>query len=222
MFVLDADNAIYPAALGRLVEALDRDPGATFAYPLIAMHRDGEAIGLLSRYAWDPDGFHDGNYIDAMALIRLDDFWALGGYTEDPRLTAWEDFHLWCACAQIRPPRHARPRGAGEATGKADHSMLRELKTDATAAWSVMRARFPAVLSVDSGRMTLVTTLVVRDEEDILEANLEYHFAQGVDLAIVTDHGSRDATPEILRPTRNVASHACSASKASSTTRAGA
>ena len=47
--------------------------------------------------------------------------------------------------------------------------------------------------------MTLVITLVVRDEAEILEANLEYHFAQGVDLAIVTDHGSRDATPEILR-----------------------
>lgn len=47
--------------------------------------------------------------------------------------------------------------------------------------------------------MTLILTLVVRDEAEIVEANLEYHFAQGVDLAIVTDHGSRDATPEILR-----------------------
>ena len=44
----------------------------------------------------------------------------------------------------------------------------------------------------------LVMTLLVRDEEEILEANLDYHFAQGVDFAIVTDHGSTDATPEIL------------------------
>jgi len=46
--------------------------------------------------------------------------------------------------------------------------------------------------------MTLVMTLLVRDEEEILEANLDYHFAQGVDFAVVTDHGSVDATPEIL------------------------
>ena len=45
----------------------------------------------------------------------------------------------------------------------------------------------------------LVMTLLVRDEEEMLEANLDYHFAQGVDFAIVTDHGSTDATPEILR-----------------------
>jgi hypothetical protein len=47
--------------------------------------------------------------------------------------------------------------------------------------------------------MKLVMTLVVRDEEEILEANLEYHFAQGVDFVIVTDHGSSDSTPAILR-----------------------
>jgi len=46
--------------------------------------------------------------------------------------------------------------------------------------------------------MKLVMTLLVRDEEDILEANLEYHFAQGVEFVIATDHGSTDATPEIL------------------------
>jgi Glycosyl transferase family 2 len=46
--------------------------------------------------------------------------------------------------------------------------------------------------------MMVVMTLLVRDEEELLETNLEYHFAQGVDFAIVTDHGSTDATPEIL------------------------
>jgi hypothetical protein len=145
MFVLDADNAIYPTALGRLVEALDRDPGATFAYPLIAMHRAGETIGLLSRYAWDPDGFRNGNYIDAMSLIRLDDFWALGGYTEDPRLTSWEDFHLWCACAESGRRGRLVPEVLASYR-KADHSMLAWTQSDATAAWSVMHTRFPDVL----------------------------------------------------------------------------
>jgi hypothetical protein len=46
--------------------------------------------------------------------------------------------------------------------------------------------------------MKLVMTLLVRDEEEVLEANLEYHLAQGVDFMVVTDHGSTDATPEIL------------------------
>ena len=32
VFVLDADNAIYPHALSRLAAALDEDPGASFAY----------------------------------------------------------------------------------------------------------------------------------------------------------------------------------------------
>ena len=41
-------------------------------------------------------------------------------------------------------------------------------------------------------------TLVVRDEEDVLPANLDYHLAQGVDVVLVIDHGSSDGTPEIL------------------------
>ncbi len=48
--------------------------------------------------------------------------------------------------------------------------------------------------------MKLVMTLLVRNEADIIEANLDYHFAQGVDFVIVTDHGSSDETAELLGP----------------------
>jgi hypothetical protein len=41
-------------------------------------------------------------------------------------------------------------------------------------------------------------TLLVRNEEDIIEANLQFHRAQGVDFFIVTDNGSEDSTLEIL------------------------
>jgi glycosyltransferase involved in cell wall biosynthesis len=47
--------------------------------------------------------------------------------------------------------------------------------------------------------MKLAMTLLVRDEQDIVRENLDFHLAQGVDLVIVTDNGSEDATTEILR-----------------------
>ena len=39
-------------------------------------------------------------------------------------------------------------------------------------------------------------TLLVRDEADIVDANLAYHLARGVDEIIVTDHRSQDGTRE--------------------------
>src|SRR5919198_3580026 len=49
-----------------------------------------------------------------------------------------------------------------------------------------------------SREMKLVMTLKVRDEEDIIEDNLRFHRALGVDFFIVMDNGSVDRTPEIL------------------------
>lgn len=42
-------------------------------------------------------------------------------------------------------------------------------------------------------------TLLVRDEEDILRENIEYHKSQGVDHFIVTDNASKDGTTRILK-----------------------
>jgi hypothetical protein len=47
--------------------------------------------------------------------------------------------------------------------------------------------------------MRLVATLVVRDEADIVDAQLAYHFAAGVDFIVATDHESHDGTTEILQ-----------------------
>jgi hypothetical protein len=47
--------------------------------------------------------------------------------------------------------------------------------------------------------MQLVMTLLVRDEEDVLRANIDFHRAQGVDFFIVTDNRSEDSTPDIIR-----------------------
>ena len=54
----------------------------------------------------------------------------------------------------------------------------------------------------DAPRVKLAMTLIVRNEADIIEDNLRYHRAQGVDFFIVLDNGSTDGTLEILESLR--------------------
>lgn len=47
--------------------------------------------------------------------------------------------------------------------------------------------------------MKLIMTLLVRDEEDIIRENIEFHLAQGVSFFIATDNKSVDSTTNILK-----------------------
>jgi hypothetical protein len=46
---------------------------------------------------------------------------------------------------------------------------------------------------------TLVLSLVVKNEADIILDNIFFHYSKGVDYIIVTDNGSTDGTLEILQ-----------------------
>lgn len=46
--------------------------------------------------------------------------------------------------------------------------------------------------------MKLVQTLLVRDESDVVDAQIAYHLNAGVDLVVATDNRSQDGTTEIL------------------------
>ncbi|MBO0705172.1 MAG: glycosyltransferase, partial [Candidatus Dormibacteraeota bacterium] len=100
VLILDSDNKILPSCLGKLVEALDADPGADFAYGMLASFDDDGYQGLVSYFPWDPWRLRKGNYIDALALLRTRALRDLGGYTLDRRLYGWEDYDLYCRIAE--------------------------------------------------------------------------------------------------------------------------
>lgn len=93
VFPLDADNAIYPHCLSRLLEALlPTDAGG--AYGMLEMFNDRR--GLLSALEWSVERLVGGPYIDAAALIRRSAWAAVGGYSAAAdELYGWEDYDLW-------------------------------------------------------------------------------------------------------------------------------
>ena len=128
VFVLDADNWIYPSCLLVLQEALDHG-GAVAAYGHIARidEQTGEAIDLMSSMDWSPLRLVEGPYIDAMALLDRQAVLDVGGYSTeliDHGWFGWEDYDLWLKLAQAGQSCRHVPRIVA---GYRDHasSMLR-------------------------------------------------------------------------------------------------
>lgn len=142
IFILDADNEVAPTGLERLVEALATEPQAAFAYGIIETMNAAGPADLMSWLPWDPMRLRQGNYIDAMALLRRSALEAVGGYATDPAIYGWEDFALWLALAEKGltgvhvPDFVARYR-------KSPHSMIAVTNIDSTAAWGALLRRFP-------------------------------------------------------------------------------
>src|SRR5664280_1576577 len=94
VFILDADNQLYPRALQTLREALETSQYA-MAYSLL--EKFGVEQGIFNNSVWLPEQFRYANYIDAMALIKIEVLRDFGGYRVMPNKFGWEDYDLWCS-----------------------------------------------------------------------------------------------------------------------------
>lgn len=145
VFILDADNRVYPHGLERLVAALDADPDAAFAYGLLQRFTGAGPADLMNLWPWEPERLRAGNYIDAMALVRASVLRRAGGYTTDQKMHGWEDYDLWCHFAELGergvfvPEVVARYRSAR-------HSMLSVTNLSGSMAYSVLAERYPILM----------------------------------------------------------------------------
>lgn len=143
VFLLDADNGVYPPALSRLRESLLEDAEADFAYAPIATMRFGAPFGLVSERPWMPHLLRHGNYIDNMAMHRTQSLRDIGGW--DNTMFGVEDFHLWARLAE------AGRRGAFVPQvlswySVTDHSNTISAALGVTASWSRIRAAAPTLM----------------------------------------------------------------------------
>lgn len=145
LLVLDADNGLYPTCVERLVEALDADPAASFAYPMLDVRAAGRSEFLWNRLGWDPARLVRESYLDAFALIRREHFLELGGYRDDPRLDL-EDYDLWCRFADrgYRGVHVPEVLAWYRLTG---HSRLTTALLDQSAALSIVREGSPQLFA---------------------------------------------------------------------------
>jgi GT2 family glycosyltransferase len=103
VFIMDADNLVFPRALEELYGAITRTASAA-AYSILARFRGRPEAreGLLSYFDWDPRMLVEHPYIDAMALFDRAQLNALGGYDNDLYKIGWfgwEDYELWLRMA---------------------------------------------------------------------------------------------------------------------------
>ena len=144
VFILDADNMVYPQAFSKLAATLDDHPEAAFAYPILEAFDDGGPRDLISWLGWDTNRLRHGNFVDAMAMMRRDVVLEVGGYTTDHTIYGWEDFDLWCSFADRGLTGQLVPEMLGRYR-QALHSMIQITNIDVSAAWTALLARHPSL-----------------------------------------------------------------------------
>jgi GT2 family glycosyltransferase len=98
-FVLDADNRLLPDAVEQCLKVAEvAPPSAAVVHSLVEVIGEEPGIdpnwALISIMSWQRNQFIHGNYVDAMALVRVSAWRKVGGYTHIPG--GWEDFDFWC------------------------------------------------------------------------------------------------------------------------------
>ncbi len=91
---LDADDALAPGFIAKLLPVLRREPRWGYAYCTVRLF--GARRGLWCCPAYDPYRLLLGNLSAATALVRREAFDAVGGYAED-MVHGYEDWDFWVA-----------------------------------------------------------------------------------------------------------------------------
>jgi glycosyltransferase involved in cell wall biosynthesis len=103
VFIMDADNLVFPRALEQLHARIVKD-GSAAAYSMLCRFqtRQTDPEGLLSYFDWDPQMLVEFPYIDAMAMFDREKLINLGGYDNELYKLGWfgwEDYDLWLRIA---------------------------------------------------------------------------------------------------------------------------
>jgi len=103
VFIMDADNLVFPRALEELHVRIVKD-GSAAVYSMLCrfQSRQSDPEGLLSYFDWDQQMLVEFPYIDAMAMFDREQLIKIGGY--DNKLYklgwfGWEDYDLWLRIA---------------------------------------------------------------------------------------------------------------------------
>ncbi|MDG6095752.1 glycosyltransferase family 2 protein [Acetobacter sp. AN02] len=90
IFMMDADNEIFPSAISKLFSALMKTSAAG-SYSQIVDFGERNQIGVSD--IWDANRMRQNNYVDVMALIKKKAWEDVGGFSHIEE--GWEDYDFW-------------------------------------------------------------------------------------------------------------------------------
>lgn len=104
IFILDADNWIYPHCLNHLYQRINNSNYAAVYGMINQFENTSKAgLGLISFLDWDENLLVRTPYIDAMAMLNREILLKVGGYSTELiqyGWFGWEDYDLWLKFAQ--------------------------------------------------------------------------------------------------------------------------
>jgi len=107
VFILDADNEIYPRCLENHLNTMRSNKSLIACYAAIDMFDEsGSFCGQNSNSPFNFKKLHNGNYIDAMAMFNRQQLIAIGAYDEHllEQGIGYEDYELWLRIGQQEKP----------------------------------------------------------------------------------------------------------------------